>query len=295
MTFDARAGRRDGGISLAALRCFAAVVEGGSLSRGAEILGVSQPTISVTLAGLERSCGMLLLHRRPRIALTDAGQDLLARARLVLGRMEELEESVRQLGGLRRGSLSVGFSTPAHAMPRIARFLAAFPEMRIRTRLGNTEGLLGALAACEIELAVMTLAAPIEGISCTLLATQRLVACLPAAAPRRSISLKQLADGPLVLREAGSMTRALMENALAARGLAARVVLEVGSREAAKEAVAAGIGIGVVLDGEIGEDRRLRAVPIAGEAIRGSVYAVAQPESLELPAVREFIRLGGAR
>lgn len=292
MTFESRPGRREGAISLTALRCFAAVVEGGSLSRAAEILGLSQPTISVTLAGLERACGTLLLHRRPRLALTEAGQELLARARLVLGRMEELEESLRQSRLLRRGSIAIGLSTPAHAMPRIAAFIAAHPGLRVRTRLGNTAGLLEALSACEIELAIMTLAAPVAGMSCTLLATQRLVASLPATAPPAAITLEALAAGPLVLREPGSMTRAMMERAMAARGLSPRVVLEVGSREAAREAVAAGIGISVVLDGEAGEDRRLRAVPILGEAILGGVYAVALAELLELPAVREFLRPG---
>ncbi len=195
MTFEPRAGRRDGAITLSALRCFAAVVEGGSLSRAAEILGLSQPTVSVTLAGLERACGTLLLHRRPRMALTEAGSELLARTRLVLGRMDELEESVRQSGSLRRGSITVGFSTPSHAMPRIAQFMAAHPALRIRTRLGNTDGLLEALAACEVEVAVMTLIAPIETMSCTLLTTQRLVACVPASAPGRGISLEALAAG----------------------------------------------------------------------------------------------------
>ncbi len=278
-------------ISLAALRCFAAVVEGGSLSRAAEILGLSQPTISVTLAGLERACGTLLVHRRPRMALTDAGRDLQARARLVLGRMEELEESMRQSRGLLRGSIAIGFSTPAHAMQGIAAFMAAHPELRIRTRLGNTGELLDALAACEIEVAVMTLTAPMEGMSCTHLTTQRLVASVPASTPRSSISLDEVAAGPLVLREAGSMTRAMMEAAFSARNLLARVALEVGSREAAKEAVAAGIGISVVLDGETGDDRRLLAVPILGEPILGGVYAVALPESLDLPAVRAFVSL----
>jgi DNA-binding transcriptional LysR family regulator len=293
MTFDARSGRRDGAITLTALRCFAAVVEGGSLSRAAEILGLSQPTVSVTLAGLERACGTLLLHRRPRMALTEAGNDLLARTRLVLGRMEELEEAVRQSRGLRRGSITIGFSTPSHAMPRIARFMAAHPALRIRTRLGNSDGLLEALASCEVEVAIMTLIAPVEAMSCTLLATQRLVACVPALAPGDGISLEDLAAGPLVLREPGSMTRAMMEAAFAARKLTARIVLEVGSREAAREAVAAGIGNSVVLDGETGDDRRLRAVPILGEPIEGGVYAVALPESLDLPAVRAFLGQDG--
>ncbi|CAH0200677.1 LysR substrate-binding domain-containing protein [Roseomonas sp. CECT 9278] len=291
MTNDARRGRREGAISLAALRCFAAAVEGGSVSRAAEILGLSQPTVSVTLTGLERACGTLLLHRRPRLALTDAGQDLLARARLVLGRMDELEETMRQSRDLRRGSIAIGLSTPAHAMPCIAALMAAHPELRVRTRLGNTNGLLEALSACEVEVAIMTLTKPVEGMSCTLLVTQRLIACVPASAPRAGISLEDLAAGPLVLREPGSMTRAMMEAAFAAHGLSGRIALEVGSREAAREAVAAGIGISVVLDGEAWQDQRLRAVPILGEPIEGGVYAVALPESLDLPAVRVFVGL----
>jgi DNA-binding transcriptional LysR family regulator len=291
MTNDPRRGRREGAISLNALRCFAAIVEGGSISRAAEILGLSQPTISVTLTGLERACGTLLLHRRPRLALTDAGQELLARSRLVLGRMDELEETMRQSRDLRRGSIAIGLSTPAHAMPCIAALMAAYPELRVRTRLGNSNGLLEALAACEIEVAIMTLTRPVEGMSCTLLVTQRLIACVPACAPRASISLEQLAEGPLVLREPGSMTRAMMEAAFAQHGLSGQIALEVGSREAAREAVAAGIGISVVLDGEAWQDQRLQAVPILGEPIMGGVYAVALPESLDLPAIRAFIGL----
>lgn len=293
MTIESRPGRREGAISLNALRCFAAVVEGGSVSRAAEILGVTQPTISVMLTGLERACGTLLLHRRPRLTLTDAGQDLLARARLVLGRMDELEETMRQSRELHRGSITIGLSTPAHAMPCIAALMAAHPGLRVRTRLGNTKGLLEALAACEIEVAVMTLTRPVEGMSCTLLVSQRLIACVPASAPRAAISLRDLAEGPLVLREPGSMTRAMMEAAFAAQGLSARVALEVGSREAAKEAVAAGVGISGVLDGEAWPDRRLLAVPILGEPIAGGVYAVALPESLDLPVVKAFVDLSG--
>lgn len=285
--------RREGRISLAALRCFVAVVEGGSLSRAAERLGVSQPTISVTLAGLERTCGTLLLHRRPRPSLTDAGRDLLVRARLVLGRMEELEASVVAFSGLHRGSLSVGLSTPAHAMPMIAALLRDHPGIGVRTRLGNTESLLAALAACEIEVAVMTMIAPPEGLSCTRIAEQRLVACMARGTKRRSISLEALARGPLVLREPGSTTRAMLERAMAERGIIPTVRLEVGSREAAREAVAAGIGIGAVLDGEMGQDERLVAIPIAGEPILGTVFAVALPESLDLPAVRAFVGVTG--
>jgi DNA-binding transcriptional LysR family regulator len=284
--------RRESRISLAALRCFVAVVEGGGLSRAAENLGLSQPTVSVTLAGLERACGTLLLHRRPRLLLTDAGRDMLGRARLVLSRMQELEGSLNAFRGLNRGSLAIGFSTPFFAMPMIAAFLRDYPGMAMRTRLGNTAGLLEALAGCEIEVAVMTLLDPVEGMACTKLADQRLVACMPRCAAPRSISLERVAAGPLVLREPGSMTRLMLERALASRNIVPQVRLEVGSREAAREAIAAGIGIGVVLDRELGEDTRLTAVPIEATDISGGVYAVALPESLELPAVGAFIEAG---
>ena len=139
----------------------------------------------------------------------------------------------------------------------------------------------------------MTLTQPLEGMSCTLLVSQRLIACVPVSTPRAAISLEELAQGPLVLRESGSMTRAMMEAAFAAHGLSGRIAIEVGSREAAREAVAAGIGISVVLDGEAWQDQRLLAVPILGEPIAGGVYAVALPESLDLPAVRTFVDLSG--
>ncbi len=289
---DAARGRREGGISLAALRCLVAVAEGGSLSRAAEQLGISQPTVSVTLAGLERAAGTLLLHRRPRVALTEAGREMLVRARLVLSRMQELEGSVSAFRALRRGSLAVGFSTPAFAMPMIAAFLRDHPVISLRTRLGNTAGLLEALAACEIEVAVMTLIDPVEGMACRKLADQRLVACLPRRGAPARISLEEVAAGPLVLREPGSMTRRMLERALASRGLAPQIRLEVGSREAAREAIAAGIGLGVVLDGELGGDARLAAVPLDGPPILGGVHVVALPESLDLPAVQAFIAAG---
>ena len=285
---EANKGRKEGGISLAALRCFVAVAETGSLSRAAALLGVSQPTASINLAGLERNCGTLLLYRRPRLALTDAGRDMLIRARLVLSRMHELEGSINTFRDLSRGSLSVGFSTPAFAMPMIAAFMREYPGIRIRCRLGNTSGLLEALASCQIEVAVMTLIDPPEGMACRKIAQQRLMACVPAASVPDGLSLQELAAGPLVVREPGSMTRLMLERAFALHGLSPNIVLEVASREAAKEAIAAGIGLGVVLDGEMGNDSRLAAVQIKAPPICGNVYAVALPESLELPALRAF-------
>ena len=285
--------RREPSVTLAGLQCFVAVMDSGSLSRAAQLLGLSQPTVSVHLATLERACGTLLLHRKPRLVLTDAGRDLLVRARLVLSRFDEFEGSVRDLRGLRRGSLAIGLSTPAFAMPLVAQFMAAHPQISVRTQLGNTEALLKAISACQVEVAVMTLIEPVEDLACTLIARQRLAACFPKRRAPSAITLTELAQAPLILRERGSMTRAMLERAMVSAGLVPRVALEVGSREAVREAVASGIGVGVLLDGELGGDGRIIGLPVGDAAMLGGVYAVALPESLDIPTVTAFIAIGG--
>jgi aminoethylphosphonate catabolism LysR family transcriptional regulator len=294
VNFANRAGRRDGSITLAGLRAFVAVVEAGGLSAAARALGVSQPNISVQLATLETACGVMLLHRRPRQALTEAGRDLLLRARLVLSRFDELEHGLSELRALRRGRLVVGLSTPAFAMPLIARFQQQHPGVTVTTRLGNTATLTESVAACDIDLAVMTLLEDLPGMACTTIARQRLVLCVPAGHPLatgRALRLPALAGLKLVMREPGSMTRRMLEQLLATAGLAPQIQLEVGSREAVKEAVAAGLGVGALLDGEVGEDPRLATVPLHGAAAVAEVAVVSLPESHELPAVAAFVGL----
>lgn len=92
-----------------------------------------------------------------------------------------------------------------------------------------------------------------------------------------------------MLREQGSMTQRIFGLALAARSVAIRAGIELSSREAVKEAVAAGLGPGVVLDKELGHDRRLVGVRLTGGNLTAAEYLVAHSEISELGAVREFI------
>ncbi len=286
--------KRQSGLSLTALRVFVAVVDAGSFSRAAEALGMSQPNVSLQVVNLEQTCGVRLLQRRQPVALTDAGRDLFVRARLILSRVEEFESSVRDLRDLQRGRLTVGFSSPAAALQLIAAFLRAHPGIEIATGLGNTESLLADIQNCRIDIGIMTLTEPRPSLSNTLIAKQHLVACLPRRhrlARADAISLAELAGEPLVVREAGSMTQQLFDRACAQRGLSPQARLRVASREALKEAVAQGIGLGVVLHDEAGSDARLRHVPITGIAVAAGIYAVCLNESMDLPAVAAFASL----
>lgn len=291
-------GRRDGGITLSALRTFVAVADAGSVSRAAEAIGVSQPSVSIQLAGLEEACGVLLVRRRPALALTDAGRDLYVRARLILSRLEEFEDSVRELRGLRRGRLTVGLSAPHVAMPLIASFLDGHAAIAVATSLGNTATLLEDVARCRIDVGVMTLLGPDPQFACTLLASPRLVLCVRRDHPlasRASVRPAELAGERLLLREQGSMTRRVLEAAFEAERLGMRAAMELGSRETLKEAVAAGLGVAALFDDEFENDARLAAVPLVGHLPASGVYAVALKESLDIPVVRAFIDHAAAR
>jgi len=289
-----KSGRRDPGVTLAALRAFAVVVESGGFSTAAAALGLSQPSVSAQVQNLEDATGLRLLHRRGRLELTEDGRALLLRARLVLSRVEEFQHSVQDIRGLRRGRLAVGFSTPNITMPLLARYTAAHPAIEILTSTGNTASLLADVAECRIDIGMMTLDAPPASLAHRLLATQRLGLCVrddDAWAKRRTVRGADLAGAGVILRETGSMTRAMFEAACARAGVTPDVRLVVPSREALKEAVAAGLGRGTVLDTEIGNDHRLRFVQLRDPVAEAGAYAVALNEMAEIPAVAAFLAL----
>ena len=109
------------------------------------------------------------------------------------------------------------------------------------------------------------------------------------------VPLAALEGVPMVLREAASATRSVMAAALDAAGVRPTLALEISSREAVREAVAAGFGIGVVQAPEFGHDDRLVAVRIADVRIEAGEWAVALAERRDAPLVRAIMTLAGAR
>ena len=285
-------GRREREITLSGLRSFVAVAEARSFAGAAQALGVSQPTVSVQLAALEDACGVLLLNRRPALELTEAGAELFVRARLAVGRVEEFAMSAKDLRLMQRGSLRIGMSTPHSALPILAAFMASYPAVTLTTAIGNTADLLDQIARCRIDIGVMTLMEPPVSFACALVSSPRLVICMRADDPlarRAALRPSEVAGRPFVMREPGSMTRAAVEACFEAERVPLDIRLVLGSREAIKEAIAAGIGVGAVFENELGEDRRVIGVPLATQAKPHGVYAVALRESLDIPTVRGFI------
>jgi DNA-binding transcriptional LysR family regulator len=285
-------GRREGEVTLGGLKSFVAVAEAQSFSGAAAALGVSQPTVSVQLAALEQACGVLLFHRKPQLTLTEAGADLFVRARLALSRVGEFEASARDLRTMQRGHLTLGLSTPHVALPILSAFMRTYPSVTVATSVGNTAELLEDVGKCRVDIGIMTLVEPPPNLACTLISAPRLALCMRHDDPlagRTALHPRDVKDRGFIMREDGSMTRVVLEKAFAAHGVTPTVCLVLGSREAIKEAVAEGMGLGAIFENEVGPDPRLAKVALATAPVAHGVYAVCLKEALDIPAVRAFI------
>lgn len=280
--------------SLNDVRAFVAVVEYGSFSLAARHLGVSQPAVSQRVRNFEVACGLRLLDRRSGVALADPGREIYHRARLVIARVDELEATASDLLGLKGGKLSVGYATPVFAIPLIAQFREKFPAIYIEYQFGNTAALFEGLRQCRLDVAVTSLLSVPQDLIARRIATQKLMLCVPnehQLARETSVLISQITDVQLLIREPGSMTRTLAEQAFNRHGQFADKVITIPTREGVKEAVAAGLGFGFVLSGEFGSDPRLVAVEIRDAPEPVGVYLLCHSEAADLPAVESLLEM----
>ena len=176
-------------------------------------------------------------------------------------------------------------------MDLLAAFIQRYPGVRVAVRMGNATRVLADLEEGRTDLAILNLVQPASGLHRQLLHQDRIVAFVPkshAWAKRRRLSLIELADAPLVLREPGSATRALLTDAFAAAELTPRVALEFGSREAVREAVLAGLGVGAVFASELVAHADLHILSIQGAELTAHVSLACLAERRELRVVRAF-------
>jgi aminoethylphosphonate catabolism LysR family transcriptional regulator len=277
------------------LRAFHAVASEGSFTRGALRLGVSQPAVSVHIKALEQRYGVELFHRQgQRIDLTPSGRELWQRTRRVFAELEDLEALMTSAGELRTGRLEIGADGPFSVMDLVAGFMARYPGVRVAVRIGNAARVLADLREIRTDLAVLNLIGSSSELYSEPLYRDRIAIVVPAThpwAPRAAITLEELAKEPLILREPGSATRALLLQALERSGLSPRVALELGSREAVREAVLAGLGIGAVFERELVADVRLRQLAIEAAGLDATVSLACLPERRDLRAVQAFFAL----
>ena len=279
-------------MSTARYRAFIAVAQQGSLSAAARSLGVSQPTISSQIATLERQSQIELFHRQGyRMSLTGAGHKLLTLAQKLLSLESEAEFFLRDSGKLNQGELKIGAVGPFHVIEMVAAYRAHHPGMQLSIRMGNSQQVLHDLEHYSTDVAV--LAGLYERPELVMREYARHAIILFAHvehpfARHEQVDISELQGQPLLLRERGSTTRVALETALHTAGVKPQLNLEIGSREAIREAVARGLGVGAVSEAEFIPDARFKPVRIAGDPASTTTYLYCMKERSDSLLVRSF-------
>ncbi|MDP2378435.1 LysR substrate-binding domain-containing protein [Reyranella sp.] len=275
------------------LRSFHAVAQRLSFTAAARELGVSQPTITTQVKSLEGEFGVELFVRRGRrIELTETGGGLLAITRRLFADEKEAADFLNETRGLRTGHLRVGAVGPYHVTDMLAAFNARHPGLYVSVTVGNSRDTLRDLLDYRTDVAVLAHVDPDPRLVAIPYRRHRVVAFCHVDHPfarKRSLRARELQGQRLIVREPGSTTRLAFEQAMAKAGVRPKVVMEIGSRESIREAVAKGIGLGVVSEAEFIPDPRIRALPVMDAEIYTYAHVVHLRERQNARLVRAFL------
>lgn len=288
-------------INLHHLRLFATVVQEGGFTKAAAKLNLSQPAISKSLTELERQLDVNLIDRTGRtIRLTDAGRTLYARARELFGVELVAEEELRELRGLKRGTLRIAASTTiaTYMLPAyLGRFHALHPGVRIQTTSANTRTVLRMLVEFRVDVALVEGPVSKHGVvvqpwrqdDLIVIAHPHHVLC-----SRARIGPEELVREVFLVREPGSGTRAVTEAAFARLGVRLEKTMRVGGTEAIKQAVAAGLGIAIVSRAAAADQimlGRVAVLTVEGLAIRRTLAQIKLHGRASTASARELERI----
>jgi len=237
------------GISLRQLEIFVAVAREGSVRAAAAKMHLSQPALSMALAGLEAQIGSALFERkRGRLYLSERGGDALPKAQEIIERTRDLAQSLRGRGTALTGELRLGASnTIGNYMvgDLLGAFTAAHSQVAVRLTVGNTDAIIKGVLGHALDLGCVEGAFAHVDVETRPWRDDALAICTRPDHPlarRKRLRAGDFAGERWILRETGSGTRAITERILATLP-PGQSVLELGQSEAIKQAVIAGLGI----------------------------------------------------
>jgi DNA-binding transcriptional LysR family regulator len=262
---------------------------------------MGQPSASKHLKTLEAAVGAKLVERAGRASrLTDAGRIVAAHAARVLDTFEAMEEELRALHGAARGTLTVAASTTpgSYVLPSILRcFADRHPLVDVDVVIGSSAWVAQRVAHRDVQLGLAGEVALPDGVAAEPFLDDEVIGiCARGALRLRDgrASVAELARHTLLVREAGSSTRAVAERALARVGYQPAKRWELDSNEAIKRSVAAGLGVGfvsrLVVEDELERGVLERFVVPGAASMRRSVFLL-RPDRRDLrPAERAFVQ-----
>lgn len=270
-------------LTLRQLSVFEAVARHLSFSRAARELHLTQPAVSMQIKQLEQNVGIALFEQLgKKIYLTEAGRELSHYSRTVAQQLAEAELVLGELKGLKRGKLKISVASTANyfAPQLLATFSQRLPAATVSLNVTNRQALLRQLENNDMDMAIM--GRPPDGLDLTAepFMENPLVVIAPVAHPmtrETAIPLTRLGDETFLIREEGSGTRMAMARFFDAHGVKIHAGMEMSSAEAIKQAVQAGLGLGVVSQHAVElelEANRLKVLDVEDFPIRRHWYIV---------------------
>ena len=262
-------------ISHTHLRAFHAVAIHGSFTRAAEALHVTQPTLSGQVKELEERYKVKLFTRYGRkVKLTDFGQSALEITRNLFRYEHEVEQLFQSARGLTTGQLNVGADSPYIITPLLASYQRLYPGVQISIKYGNTAKIMRWLQSQSCDVAIIP-NVPQDDIKLVSLPLNpdRLVVFVNQDhvwRDKKSVTLGELGEQRVIVREQGSETRLTFEKALQKENIQLKDVMQISTREGVKEAVAAGLGVGIVSENELGSDSRFHLLTVSNAELINS-------------------------
>ncbi|KFB66416.1 LysR family transcriptional regulator [Candidatus Accumulibacter vicinus] len=279
------------------LQIFSVAASHLSFARAAEKLHLTHAAISLQIKQLEEVSGTLLFERiGKRVFLTEAGEILLSHTRQILQSLKEADEALLALKGLKGGRIAVAVTSTAEyfAPELLAEFRKTQADVRIRMLIDNRDTVSRLLAGNEVDLAIMGRPPDELDAVAVAFAPHPLVIIASAAHPLSrlpSVAVEDLVDEMLIVRESGSGTRSAMEEFFLERSVKPRIGMEMGSNEAIKQAVVAGLGISFISQHTLGLElkaERLSILKVEGTPVMRRWHIVRHKSKHLTPALAAF-------
>jgi len=285
------------------LQIFCKVVELKSFSKAASAVFLSQPTVSSHIKDLENYFECKLIDRLGReVVPTKAGQLLYGYATKMIALKETAEKALGEFQGKMRGRLTIGGSTiPGGYIlpPLLGRFKEAYPQVTVTLIEGDTAGIIQDTLDGRVELGIVGAKAREARLVEEKIMDDEMFLMVPKGhkwADTGPVKVEDLAAEPFVMREPGSGTRKSIEQVLDESGHWSRqlnVVAEMGSTEAVRQAIKAGVGVSILSECAVADELAagsLRKVSIKGLSFKRAFYLIRHKHRTESPLCRTFVK-----
>ncbi|MGR5502579.1 LysR substrate-binding domain-containing protein [Vibrio sp. DNB22_10_4] len=280
--------------TLSLLKSFYEVGRSRSFKQAAENLGLSQPTIIKQVGELEQQYNAKLFTRgRNNNRLTDLGLQLMPLCRSVINGVKEIDEFMQSHGKLIHGTLTIAAVSPYYVTQALKTFIAKYPKIKVKVIYGSNRNALHLLQAGEVDIGLFVHNSPTPGFSSFLCKEDQIIAIIPKDNPlsrNEFLNAEDIKGEILLCREKGSITQDIFETEMRKREIEPLSRVEIGSREAIREGVIQGLGIGVVTDHEHNHDEKIVAKQFRNVDLSMKYSFVVSNERLGSRLIQAFLQ-----